>query len=288
MTVVVVTDSSSRLPAPIRELYDIRQVPLHVLTGDDDLSEGVDEIGTDVYDRPGTTTSGATPADLASVFESAVADSDGDGVVAVSMSRKLSGTWSSARLAAEKFPGRVRVVDSRSVGLAVGFATVAAAQAARAGGEIDRVYEAAIRAASTSETLVCVADLGRLRASGRIGAATRLFGTALSIKPVLRVVDGGLVLAERQRTFSKAIASMVSAAVAATDRQPTTVGVVHADAADTAAEVTEMLTDRLRVVTSTVVTDLGPVLTAHTGRGAVGVVVCPGLDPIEGYAVGAD
>ncbi|MFD0841091.1 hypothetical protein [Williamsia serinedens] len=40
---------------------------------------------------------------------------------------------------------------------------------------------------------------------------------------------------------------------------------------------------KLRVVTSAVVTDLGPVLTAHTGRGAVGVVVCPGLDPIEGY-----
>ncbi|WP_299570747.1 DegV family protein [uncultured Williamsia sp.] len=285
MTVVVVTDSSARLPAPIRQHYDIRQVPLHVLTGDTDLSEGVDEIGPDVLDQTGTTTSGATPADLSAVFETAVADSDGDGVVAVSMSRKLSGTWSSARLAAEAFPGRVRVVDTRSVGLAVGFAAVAAAQAARAGGEMDRVYESAIRAASTSETLVCVADLGRLRASGRIGAATRLFGTALSIKPVLRVVDGSLVLAERQRTFSKALTSMVSTAVAAADRQPTTVGIVHADAVDVAADVLERLTEKLRVVTSAVVTDLGPVLTAHTGRGAVGVVVCPGLDPIEGYTV---
>jgi DegV family protein with EDD domain len=283
VTVVVVTDSSARLPAPIRDHYDIRQVPLHVLTPDANLAEGVDEIGPDVLDQPGTTTSGATPADLSAVFESAVADSDGDGVVAVSMSRKLSGTWSSARLAAESFPGRVRVVDTRSVGLAVGFAAIAAAQAARAGGEMDRVYEAAIRAASTSETLVCVADLGRLRASGRIGAAARLFGTALSIKPVLRVVDGSLVLAERQRTFSKALTSMVSTAVASADRQPTTVGIVHADAADVAADVLERLREKLRVVTSAVVTDLGPVLTAHTGTGAVGVVVCPGLDPIEGY-----
>ncbi len=78
---------------------------------------------------------------------------------------------------------------------------------------------------------------------------------------------------------------MVSTAVASADRQPTTVGIVHADAADTAAEVLERLTEKLRVVTSSVVTDLGPVLTAHTGRGAVGVVVCPGLDPIEGYTV---
>ena len=60
---------------------------------------------------------------------------------------------------------------------------------------------------------------------------------------------------------------------------------MHADAADIAAEVLERLTEKLRVVTSAVVTDLGPVLTAHTGGGAVGVVVCPGLDPIEGYTV---
>ncbi|WP_328858346.1 DegV family protein [Williamsia herbipolensis] len=282
MTVVVVTDSSARLPAPIRQHYDIRQVPLHVMNGDLNLSEDIDDIGPEIYNDPTTTTSGAVPADLAAAFEQAVADSGDDGVVAVLMSRRLSGTWGSARVAAEQFPGRVRVVDSRSVGLAVGFAAIAAAQAAAAGADLDRVYEAAIRAGSTSETLLCVAQLDNLRASGRIGAATKLFGSALSIKPVLRVVDGTLVVAERQRTLSKAVTKLVDAAVAATHRRPATIGVLHCEAPEAAADIVARISERVRTV-SVITSDMGPVLSSHVGSGAVGVVISTELDPVEGY-----
>ncbi|WP_188489982.1 DegV family protein [Williamsia phyllosphaerae] len=283
MAVVVVTDSSARLPASIRDMYDIRQVPLHVLNGDQDLAEDVDEIGPELFNDPGTTTSGAVPADLEEAFGRAVEDSDGDGVVAVLMSRRLSSTWSSARLAADRHPGRIRVVDSRSVGIAVGFGAIAAAQAAQTGADRDRVYEAAIRAGSTTESLLCVAQLDNLRNSGRIGAATRLFGSALSIKPVLRMVDGMLVLTEKQRTFSKAVGKMVDAAVEATEGRPVTVGVLHCEAPEAAADITSRLRGRLRSITSLITSDMGPVLSCHVGSGAVGIAVCSEVGPIEGF-----
>ena len=286
MPVVVVTDSSSRLPESVTEHYGIRQVPLHVTIEDKDYREGVDHIPEDVVSTPGVTTSGANPSELTEYFESALEASDGAGVVAVHMSRKLSGTWSSARLAAEKFSGQVRIVDSRSVGLAVGFTAVAAAQAAADGADRDRVYESAIRQAATVDSLLCVQQLDNLRQSGRISAAGKLFGSALSIKPILHMVDGTLQLKERHRTFSKALDKMVDAAVESAGGRAVTVGVQHCETPDVAAELLATLRNRLRMVTSELTVDLGPILGSHVGPGSVGIVIASHLDPIEGLEEG--
>lgn len=286
MPVVVVTDSSSRLPESVTEHYGIRQVPLHVTIEDKDYREGVDHIPEDVVSTPGVTTLGANPSELTEYFESALEASDGAGVVAVHMSRKLSGTWSSARLAAEKFSGQVRIVDSRSVGLAVGFTAVAAAQAAADGADRDRVYESAIRQAATVDSLLCVQQLDNLRQSGRISAAGKIFGSALSIKPILHMVDGTLQLKERHRTFSKALDKMVDAAVESAGGRAVTVGVQHCETPDVAAELLATLRNRLRMVTSELTVDLGPILGSHVGPGSVGIVIASHLDPIEGLEEG--
>lgn len=280
MTVTIVTDSSARLPAPIRERYRIAQVPMHVLTAGQDLLEDVDDIGPDVFNDPQTTTSGVSPADLEAAYEKAVNLSDGDGVIAVHLSRRFSGTWGSARLAAEKFQGRIRVVDSRTVGLGVGFAAIAAAQTAETGADMDRAYEAAIRVGSTTECLLCVQQLENLRSSGRIGATTRLFASALAIKPILRVVDGTLALKEKQRTMSKAIAKMIDTAVDVAERRPITLGVQHCDAPELADQIIDSLQSKL-TITSLVQSDLGPVLSRHVGSGAVGIAVTTSLDHID-------
>ncbi|MGY3552872.1 DegV family protein [Williamsia sp. R60] len=280
MTVTIVTDSSARLPAPIRERYRIEQVPMHVLTADQDLLEDVDDIGPNIFNDPQTTTSGVSPADLEAAYEKAVDLSDGDGVIAVHLSRRFSGTWGSARLAAEKFQGRIRVVDSRTVGLGVGFAAIAAAQTAETGADMDRAYEAAIRVGSTTECLLCVQQLENLRSSGRIGATTRLFASALAIKPILRVVDGTLALKEKQRTMSKAIAKMIDTAVDVAERRPITLGVQHCDAPELAEQIIDSLQSKL-TITSLVQSDLGPVLSRHVGSGAVGIAVTTSLDHID-------
>src|ERR1700742_3341479 len=91
MPAVVVTDSSSRLPADLCEKWSIRVVPLHILLDDGDLRDGVDEIPEDVYKRDATTAA-ATPAELSAAYGRALAESGGDGVVAVHISSGLSGT----------------------------------------------------------------------------------------------------------------------------------------------------------------------------------------------------
>ena len=103
MSVVVVTDSSARLPADLLGQWDIRVVPLHVLVDGDDLRDGVDDMPTDLYQRPQVSTAGASPAELARVYRAACADSAEDGVVAVHLSTALSSTLGAAQHAAAEF-----------------------------------------------------------------------------------------------------------------------------------------------------------------------------------------
>lgn len=273
MSVVVVTDSSARLPADLLGQWDIRVVPLHVLVDGDDLRDGVDDMPTDLYQRPQVSTAGASPAELARVYRAAFADSDEDGVVAVHLSTALSSTLGAAQHAAAEFAGAVRVVDSRSAGMGTGFAALAAARAARTGAELDEVVAQAESAASRVSACLVVQRLDNLRRSGRIGAAASWLGTALAVKPLLRLDDGKLVLAQRVRTSSKATAAMVEQVLETVGEQRAALAVQHVDNPAGAADVAATLAGALPACGPPIVTDLGPVLGVHLGPGAVGVVV---------------
>jgi DegV family protein with EDD domain len=274
MPVVVVTDSSSRLQSDELKEFDIRQVPLHVLVDGTDLRDGVDDVPYNIHDRPRVTTAGATPVELAETYRQALRDSGDDGVVAVHLSAALSSTYSSAAQAAREFGSAVRVVNSRSAAMGVGFAALAAARSAASGGDLDAVEAAARSAASHAHVFVVVHRLDNLRHSGRIGTATSWLGTALSLKPLLCLdVDGRLVLDQRIRTITKAHTAMVDRVAEVVGQRRAAIAVHHVDNHDAADEIGAALTTRLPQIESLVVTDMGSVLSIHVGGGAVGVAV---------------
>jgi len=274
MAVIVVTDSSSRLQPDELKQFDIRQVPLHVLVDGTDLRDGVDEVPYDIHDRARATTAGATPAELAETYQQALSDSDGDGVVAVHLSAALSSTYSAAVQTAREFGSAVRVVNSRSAAMGVGFAALAAARSAASGGDLDAVEAAARSAASHGHVFVVVHRLDNLRRSGRIGTATSWLGTALALKPLLCLdVDGRLVLDQQIRTITKAHTAMVDRVAEVVGQRRAAIAVHHVDNHDAADEIGAALTTRLPQIESLVVTDMGSVLSIHVGGGAVGVAV---------------
>lgn len=128
MTVVVVTDTSSRLPPDLRDQWSIREVPLHILLDDADLRDGVDDVPDDIHKR-NATTAAATPAELANAYQQALADSGGDGVVAVHISSALSGTYGAAERTAADLDPAIRVIDSKSAAMGAGFTVLTAARA---------------------------------------------------------------------------------------------------------------------------------------------------------------
>jgi len=282
--VIVVTDSSARLPDDMIDEWGIRVVPLHILVDGDDLRDGVDETPADLYQRQ-VTTAGASPTELAAVYRTALSDSGGGGVVAVHISTELSSTLGAAEHAAREFDGAVRVVDSKSAGMGTGFVAIAAARAARDGGDLSSVAAQAESTVPRIHAFLVVQRLENLRRSGRISATAFRLGTALALKPLLRIDGGKLVLAQRIRTTSKAIVAMVEQVLEVVGERRAALAVHHVDNPSGATEVAATLASALPGCPPAVVTDLGPVLGVHLGPGAIAVVLAtePAVDSVVSW-----
>lgn len=286
MPVVVVTDSTAYLPEGLAERRGIRQVPMHVLVDGRSRLDGVQLGPADLVSALGrrvtVSTSRPTPAEFEATYLEALRGG-ADGVVSVHLSRALSGTWEAARLAAEQVGAdRVRVVDSRSTGMALGFAVLAAADVAAAGGGVEDVVSTAEQVAARTHTYFCVDTLEHLRRGGRIGQAARLLGTALAVKPLLHVDSGRIVPLEKVRTAARARARLVELAAQVAGAAPVDLAVHHLGAAERAAELVEQLHARLPKLNECHLSEVGAAIGAHAGPGMLGVVVLPGgLDGIS-------
>ncbi|WP_306358030.1 MULTISPECIES: DegV family protein [unclassified Nocardia] len=277
MTVVVVTDSSASLPADLVADLGVLTVPLHVLVDDRQFRDGVDEFDID-YGSSAVTTSAASPGELREAYERALELSAGDGVVAVHLSRQLSGTWEAGRQAIRDMDAanRVRLVDSLSAGLGTGLTVLAAARRARDGGSLDVVYDAAVATSVRGRAFIVVNRTEQLRRGGRLSSAAAFFGTELVTKPILQIVDGRIELREKARTRSKAITKLVAAAVDAAGEDGAAVAVQHLGAEEAATTVVEQLRELIPGIREMIVTEFGPTLGVHLGMGAVGALVVPG------------
>jgi DegV family protein with EDD domain len=277
-SVAVVTDSTAYLPPGLAAENLVGIVPLHVTINGRRGGESVDVDRAAVAAalrerRPDVTTSRPSPAEFAEAYRHALA-AGARAVVSIHLSSALSGTWAGAVHAASGFPaGAVRVVDSRTTAMGLGFAVLAAAERAACGGDPAEVEAAATAVVDRTTTLFYVATLEHLRRGGRIGPAAALVGTALSVKPILQMVDGEVVLKEKVRTAGRGLARLEQLAVAAASDSEVDVAVHHLAVPERA----EILRDRLAIALPRhrrlVMSELGAVVGAHVGPGALGVVV---------------
>lgn len=280
MPIAVVTDSTAYLPPGIVRDRGIRVVPLEVRLGTRIGREGIDvdtaQLRAALADRHlDVQTSRPTPAEFAACYREALA-SGAEGVVSVHLSRELSGTWEAARVAADEVdPARVRVVDSRATGMGLGYAVLAAVDAAAAGAGGAEVEAAAADVARRCRVFFSVDTLDRLRRGGRIGATAALVGTALSVKPLLHMADGRIVPLEKVRTTARAGQRLVELALRAAGDGSVDIAVHHLGAAARADATAEELRARLPGLRRLVVSEVGAVIGAHVGDGLLGVVVVP-------------
>jgi DegV family protein with EDD domain len=275
--VAVVTDSTAYLPPGLARSAPLTVVPLTVVIDGVEGLEGIDVSPQDVaraleVRRVAVTTSRPAPAQFAGVYRSLLAQG-ATGVVSVHLSARLSGTYDAAVLAAAEFPGRVAVVDSRSTGMGLGFPAVAAAAAAGSG-DMEAVREAAVAAVARTTTLFYVDTLEYLRRGGRIGAASALVGTALSVKPILHMAGGEIVVRDKVRTASRALARLVDLAAEAAGTSTVDIAVHHLAAPERAADLADRMGQRLgERLGECHQTEIGAAVGAHVGPGMTSIVV---------------
>lgn len=200
MKIRIVTDSASDILPPHRP--ELTVLPMCISFGEEQYLDGVDLSHRQFYEKliegeALPTTSQIAPGQFEDAFRAAV--DAGETVVAVVLSAKLSGTWQSASIAAESFPGRVFVVDSENATIGERILVERALEL------MDQGLEAADIAARLEEEkkdirLVALLDtLEYLKRGGRISPAIAMVGGILSIKPVVAVQEGEVVMLGKAR-----------------------------------------------------------------------------------------
>ncbi|WP_411373374.1 DegV family protein [Arthrobacter sp. MPF02] len=279
----VVTDSAAALPASwvaglgVEGLLSV--IPMPVMVGQDIYGEGEDDIRETIALALATGTPVKTSRPSPGQFEQAYRAALRQGyesVVSIHISGDLSGTADAARLAAARVDIPVEVVDSRTVGMALGMAVQAGVEAAAAGAGAAETAAAAAGQAGRTRVYFYVPSLEQLRRGGRIGAAASLLGTMLAIKPILAVEGGKIVPLEKVRSSARAVARLEEVVAAEAQAHPGTsvrLAVHHFGNPAEAESLAVRLAAALPKCPPAQISSLPAVLAAHAGLGVLAVIV---------------
>ncbi|MBA2609393.1 MAG: DegV family protein [Actinobacteria bacterium] len=273
----IVTDSACDLPDETAAEHHIDIVPLTIRFGDTEYVDRRDLTVKEFWAKTkGSKTLPETAAPSPGAFEEsfgAAAAQGATGVVCVCLSSGLSATFQSAQLAAEavKDTVEVRVIDSRSVTIAQGLLAIAGSQAAAAGASLDEVAEAVKSRIPRMQVFAALDTLDNLRKGGRIGAARAALGSMLSVKPLIKVLDGAVGEAGKQRTRARSLDLLIELGKehGAADAKP--LAVMHGDAEDIDAFLEKLCAAFGRSRDELIVGNVGSVVGTHTGPGVIGL-----------------
>lgn len=274
--IALVTDSTADLPMEMAVDYNINVIPLKVIFGDQEYRDGIDMKPEEFYQRLDVsnlpTTSQPAPAVLSELYEDLLEHNTD--VVSVHLSSGLSGTVNAAKIAAEKFKGKIHVFDSKSISLGVGLVVLEAAKSIHAGLTAPEIMKRLETARNNSETLFTLNTLEYLRKGGRIGKVSSLLGSVLNIKPVVRVNEDGIYTPYgKTRTQEQALALIEKGfSQLAAGRQAAALAVAHGCAQEAGNKLKARL-EGLFGIKASMFTSVGPVIGVHTGPGTVGAAV---------------
>jgi DegV family protein with EDD domain len=274
--VAIVTDSTADLPPDLARSRAVTVVPLTLNFEGKALLDGTDIRPDEFYRRlPSATTHPTTSQPSPGRFAEAYASllEDHESVLSIHISQKLSGTYESARQAADMTdPKRVRVVDSELVSMSLGLLILAASALASGGSDAQAIEAKVLEMRAHVQTYFSVATLEFLRRGGRIGRANALLGSVLQVKPVLCIRDGLVTPLERVRTFERALNRVVELTREVDRGHGVCLIVGHADAEADAERISRELEP---IAETLMIQPLGPVVGAHAGPGVVGVGCYP-------------
>jgi DegV family protein with EDD domain len=277
--VAVLTDSTASIPEPIMKELKIRTVAYYIHRGQEVLRDLVtvqreEFLAWLVTARSLPTTASPGPGDYFEAYQD-LAEKGHDEIISIHMTSQGSGAYQAALVAQsmmqEKAPDiHIEVVDTRNVSLCQGWMAIEAARAAFAGLRLNEIT-AKVKSMIPVTHMIQTADtLKYLYMGGRIGKATNLVGSLLNIKPLIGMDNGTIVplgIARSRGHAYQAIAEKVEDAVG---KGKAKVAYVHAGAKQEVEKLRRLVEGKVDVV-ETLIAELSPALTVHTGPGTAGL-----------------
>lgn len=276
--IAVVTDSTSDLSPAQRQAYGITMVPLNVHFEGEVYRDQIDLTSDEFMARLQRAEElPTTSAPSAGLFEETFRRlaATHDGIVAVTLSAKLSATMQSALIAKEAVADvvPVEVVDSLNASMGLGLQVLRAAELVAEGRDLEEIARTLTAETANYHLVFFVDTLEYLQRGGRIGRAASLVGSLLKLKPILRIDEGQVVPFERTRTQRKALEGLRD--FVRGFPQIERLAVCYSTTTEEASRLADELGafyPRERIILA----QFGPVIGTHVGPGAIGVCVFEG------------
>ena len=281
--IAFVTDSTCNRPDELKQRHNISVVPVYVIFGDTSYEDYVEMPPAEFYRRLSEykaagkgmpTTSQPTPEDFRAAY-TVLAEKDYADIISIHVTAKSSGTCQSAQLASSMVDGvTVHVVDSATTSMQMGFMLLEAIQAVADGGGVAEALAAIENVKAHSCIHFTVTDVEHLAASGRTEGSEKATEAAVSVKPIVSVVDGvpkALVAERAQRAALRKVLELTGQRVG--EGRVKRMAVVNGNIPDKANEWAAEAARSLNFDGQPVVVDFGPALAVHFGPGLLGVAV---------------
>ena len=277
MAIKIVTDSTSYISDEYIKKYDIKLVSLNVIING--VSSREIDIENEVFyeeirnSKEIPKSSQPIPNEMLNTFKEIV--KDGDSIVGIFLSSKMSGTYSNANMIKdmilEDYPDAdIHILDSKTNCMQMGFAVIEAARTASEGKSINEVINAANHVINNSRFLFTPETLEYLKKGGRIGGAAALFGNVLQIKPILTVVNGETSVFKKVRTRKKAIEEIVKTVLEEIESKGLgDIVVHHINCQEDGLKLAKALENKLGKKVE--IQSIGPVIGVHVGPGSIGI-----------------
>lgn len=276
----IISDSACDLKKSFTEQHDIGIVPFNIIINEDtSLKDKIDIQSEELLEmmkndpRFFAKTSQPSPDDYKIEFEKAA--KQGCDIICFTITSELSGSYQSAEIAKkiiqEEYNVDIRVIDSLSASLGQAILINKAVELVHQNKSLDEIEGYINKIKLTSKIFLLVDTLKYLEKGGRISKSKRLIGSALSLKPILKLENGKLDIVDKVIGKKRAIKNMMK--LVNSEKNNAEKGcelfVVHADSEKEASEIYDELKPENNLPFE--IEALSPVLVCHSGYGSVAV-----------------
>jgi fatty acid kinase fatty acid binding subunit len=276
----IVTDGAADMPPAWEKEFDIQVIPINIQFGEKTYLQYVDLDNAGFYKMVAETrtipkTSQPSPHQFAEFYRKIARQ--GDAILSIHVTSRLSGTYASAVQAAGDVKDAFRVLplDSMVGSVAIGLMCREARKMDRSGKTPDQIVRALEAVRERVRAIFTLDTLEYAKMSGRVGTLQAALASALNVKPIAVLKDGVLNMAERVRTRKASIARVIEMAEEEFGKTPVYLGVLQANDMPAGEALLAEARKHFNVQGEPVLTDLSISVAANLGPGTVGLVLYP-------------
>lgn len=275
--VKIFADSTCDLSRDLIESNNISIVPLYVSFDENTYKDGVEISTKELYSKVNECnrlpkTSAPSPLDFINAFKPFI--DEGKDILYIGLSTKLSSTLQNARIAAAEFSdAKIEIVDSFNLSTGIGLLVMKAVDLAKENLGVEEIAKRILELVPRVETAFVPDTLDYLHKGGRCSSLQALMGSVLKIRPIIKVVDGGMIVGQKARgKREKILETMLENAIKDKDNMDKKrIFVTHTEGLKDAMFLKKELETNLDVE-EIIITDAGCVISSHCGPNTVGIL----------------